>query len=125
MHVNGYHNSLDVPPPVPAITGQPTKKNKKEESTQPLVNAFAGAATAITKVLLNNRPTTPPISTTSTSGIKPVGVSPASKAKLSGEYLQQIRTLQELRESSSAAITEDEFQEQKVLLLNNLKGLHE
>lgn len=121
MHVNGFHDSLDVPPPVPAITGQSAKKKKKEESTQPLASAFAGAATAITKVLLNNRPITPP--TCTSTSIKPVGVSPASKAKLSGQYLQQIHTLQELREN--AAITEEEFQEQKVLLLNNLKGLHE
>ena len=39
---------LDKPPNVPTITGQPIKK-KKEAKYEPLTEALAGAATAITK----------------------------------------------------------------------------
>ena len=54
------HNDLEVPPSVPAITGNFTY-HKKEKS--PIIDALAGAATAITQVLVNNsnqRPVTPP-----------------------------------------------------------------
>ena len=117
MHVNGIHSDLETPPNVPAITGEPTKR-KREEKMQPLSEALAGAATAITKVLMSSqRPPTPP-------SRPPVGtgISPASKANLSGQYLQQLRTLQQLRENE--ALTEHEFQEQKRLLLHNLTGLN-
>ena len=50
------------------------------------------------------------------------GISPFSKANLSGQYLQQLRTLQQLRED--ATLTEEEFQEQKSMLLRNIKGLN-
>ena len=117
MYANGLHNDLENPPNVPAITGEPTKR-KREEKVQPLTEALAGAATAITKALITSqRPSTPPSSVRQSTGI-----SPASKANLSGQYLQQLRTLQQLRENE--ALTEEEFQEQKRLLLHNLTGLN-
>ncbi len=97
MHANGLHDNLDSPPNVPAITGEPTKRKRDE-------------------VLIGSqRPSTPPSSVRQSTGI-----SPASKANLSGQYLQQLRTLQQLRENE--ALTEEEFQEKK-LLLQNLTGL--
>ena len=118
MHANGIHSDLETLPNVPAITGEPVKR-KREEKVQPLTEALAGAATAITKVLMTSqRPPTPPSSRHSTG----TGISPASKANLSGQYLQQLRTLQQLRENE--ALTEEEFQEQKRLLLYNLTGLN-
>ncbi len=44
------------------------------------------------------------------------GISPFSKANLSGQYLQQLR--------EDATLTEEEFQEQKSMLLRNIKGLN-
>ena len=51
MYGNGLHDDLDKPPNIPAITGQPIKK-KKEAKYEPLTEALAGAATAITKILV-------------------------------------------------------------------------
>ncbi len=83
MFVNGLHNDLESPPNVPAITGQPVKR-KRDDHSHNLTEAIAGAATAITKVLAGSqRPTTPPSCSTRPS----TGISPASKASLSGQYL--------------------------------------
>ena len=50
------------------------------------------------------------------------GISPVSKANLSGQYLQQLRTLQQLRENT--VLTDEEFQEQKRFLLENIRGIN-
>ena len=106
MHVNGHHTDLDSPP-------------------QLLTEALTGCAIAVTKVLMKSHgspepppPCTPPSCKKSSSD----KISPASMAKLSGQYLQQLNVLQQLRES--AALTEEEFQEQKILLLNNIKDIN-
>ena len=110
MYVDGIHKDLDIPPNVPAITGQIAKR---KDRSQPLTDALAGAATAIAKLLVKSPPDRPSPRTSD-------GISPASKANVSGQYLQQLRTLQQLREDS--AVTEQEFQEQKIMLLGNIKG---
>ena len=116
MYVNGFHKNLDTPPNVPAITGQhQNAKRIREDKNQPLTEAITGAATAITKVLMKS---TSPKQSPKKSG----GLSPASKANLSGQYLQQLRTLQQLRENN--ALTEEEFQEQKTFLLSNIKTIN-
>ena len=120
MYGNGLHDDLDNPPNVSAITGQPIKK-EKEAKYEPLTEALAGAATAITKVLVAGSQASPTRHTTSDPK-RAVGISPASKANLSGQYLQQLSTLQQLRENS--VLSEDEFSEQKHLLLSNLRGLN-
>jgi len=94
MYVNKLHTDLENPPNVPAITGKPAKHTR--EKTQGLTEALAGAAAAITKVLV--RPSTPP-STGLSRSENLTGISPASKARLSGQYLEQLRTLQQLREN--------------------------
>jgi len=93
MQVNGYH-SLYSPPNVLGITSQPQYKCKKE---QPLTEALTGCATAITKVLMKSQescdpPCTPPSSTHSSAD----RISPADKAKLGGQYLQQLNVLQQI-----------------------------
>jgi len=112
------HNDIDNPPNVPAITGRPVTKRKEKEKDNSFADALTGAATAITKLLVGNQPTTPNKSQTS----KPIGISPASKANLSGQYLQHLSSLQQLQESN--VLTEEEFQEQKRMLLSNLRGLN-
>ena len=104
MYGNGLHDDLDKPPNVPAITGQPIKK--KEAKYEPLTEALAGAATAITKILVagsNGSPTR----NVGSDPKKAVGL--ASKANLSGQYLQQLTTLQQLGENSG--LSEEEFSE--------------
>ena len=121
MQVNGHHNDLDSLPNVRAITGQPQHKRKIE---QPLTEALTGCSTAITNVLMKSQescePPCPPPSSTHSLADR---ISPAGETKLSGQYLQQLNVLQQLRES--AALTEEEFKEQKELILNNIKGIHQ
>lgn len=122
MQVNGHHSDLDSPPNVPAITGHSQTRRKKEP---PLTEALTGCATAITKVLMKSQESCePPVPCTPPSCKKPSsdGISPASKAKLSGQYLQQLNLLQQLRDN--VTLTEQEFQEQKKILLNNIKGIN-
>ena len=120
MQVNGLHNDLENPPNVPAITGQPIKK-KNDRAQQPLTDALAGAATAITKALLGSQSSTP-IKPSHSATSTATEISPASKANLSGQYLHQLGTLQQLRENG--VLSSDEFAEQKKLLLGNLRGLN-
>ncbi len=49
MYVNGIHADLETPPDVPAITGHVVKR---KESNRSLAEALAGAATAVTKMLV-------------------------------------------------------------------------
>ena len=118
MYGNGLHDDFDNPPNVPAITGQPVKKKKRK--SEPLTEALTGAATAITKMLVAGSAS--PIRQAASDPRKATGISPASKANLSGQYLQQLGTLQQLRESG--VLSEDEFSEQKRLLLCNLRGIN-
>ena len=84
-------SDLETPPNVPAITGEPVKRIR-EEKVQPLT----GAATAITNVLMTfQRSPTPPSSSRHSTG---TGISPASKANLSGQCLQQLRENEALTE---------------------------
>ena len=89
--------------------------NGSHSSNKSLTEALAGAATAVTKILAPRSPSKVPHR-------KPDGISPSSKANLSGQYLQQLRTLQQLRDDKT--LTEEEFQEQKFMLLKNIKGLN-
>ena len=100
---------LDNPPNVPAITGRPVTKRKEKDKDNDFADTLTGAATAITKLLVGNQPATPNKTVTN----KPTGISPVSKANLSGQYLQHLSGLQQLRESS--VLTEEEFHEPKRL----------
>ena len=113
MYAKGSHSDLDHPPQVPAITG---RISRQKEGNKSLAEALAGAATAVTKILVPKNPS-------KLLSRKPDGILPASKANLSGQYLQQLRTLQQLRDDKT--LTEGEFQEQKHnMLLGNIKGLN-
>ena len=84
---------------------------------QSVVEVIAGAATAFAKALTPQR-MSPPKKQSSVQ----TSVSPASKAKLSGAYISQLRELQQLRESG--VLDEDEFQEQKRFALDNIRGMN-
>ena len=112
MYANVSHSDLDHPPQVPAITG---RISRQKEGNKSLTETLAGAATAVTKILVPNSPS-------KLLYRKPDGISPASKANLSGQYLQQLCTLQQLRDDKT--LTKEKFQEQNHMLLENIKGLN-
>ena len=114
MMVNKQHDDIDDPPNTPHITGGVIKHARKET----LTDAISGAATAFVKPLAFHRtspqkPPQPCVATTNT------GVSPSSKARLSGQYIEQLKSLQELRESG--VLSEEEFEEQKTFALQNTR----
>ena len=111
-HVNNQWSSLDNEPDIPLLRGGLKTAHKKET----LSKVIAGAATAFAKALTPQR-MSPPKKQSSVQ----TSVSPASKAKLSGAYISQLRELQ-LRESG--VLDEDEFQEQKRFALDDIRGMN-
>ena len=117
--VNGLHLDTDKPPDIPIITGEPTKKRRKLDPKQD--ESFTDVPkTAVTIFAEKFAPNQPAASPTSTSEPR-AGISPASKAKLSSQYLSQLNVLQELRDKG---VLSDEFGEQKRFALNNLRSLN-
>jgi len=119
MMVNKQHDNMDHPPNIPLITGG-VKKHAWKES---LTDAISDAATAFVKALASHRasPQKPPQPCAATNAIN-TGVSPSSKARLSGQYIEQLKSLQELR--VSGVLSEEEFEEQKTFALQNIRGLN-
>ena len=117
--VNKQHNDMDHPPNIPLITGGVKKRAQKES----LTDAISGAATAFVKALASHRasPQKPPQPCAATNAVN-TSVSPSSKVRLSGQYIEQLKFLQELRES--AVLSEEEFEEQKTFALQNICGLN-
>ena len=86
-----------------------------------LTDALSGAATAFVKALASHRtspqkPLLPCAAATNVINTDVINtdVSPCSKARLSGQYIEQLKSLQKLRESG--VLSEEEFEEQKRLL---------
>ena len=69
------------------------------------------------KALASHRASSPCAATNAIN----TGVSPSSKARLSGQYIKQLKSLQELRESG--VLSEEEFKEQKTFALRNIHGV--
>ena len=120
MMVNKQHDDMHHPPNIPLITGGVKKTCPKGRS---LTDTISGAATAFVKALASHRasPQKPPQPCAATNAIN-TGVSPSSKARLSGQYIEQLKSLQELRESG--VLSEKEFEEQKTFALQNIRGLN-
>ena len=116
MYVNNQWKSLDEEPDIPLLRGGLKKVPKKESFSE----AITGAAITLVKTL--SAQNTPSSSTHTPCQPLPSGVSPASKAKLSSTYISQLRKLQELRENG--VLSEEEFQEQKMFALNNIRGMN-
>ena len=110
--------SLDDPPNHPAFKAV---RDKKPNQVQALTTAVTEMARAMTSggssapVSAVNTGTLPTTTTTT------AGISPGKIAILRSNYLQQIRDLHSLFENG--AITECEFQEQKLAILEHLKKL--
>ena len=75
------------------------------------------------KALASHRasPQKPPQPCAATNAVN-TSVSPSSKVRLSGQYIEQLKFLQELRES--AVLSEEEFEEQKTFAVQNICGLN-
>ena len=116
MMINKQHDEMDHPPNIPLITGGVNKHARKES----LTDAISGAATAFVKALASHRASLqkPPQPCAATNAIN-TGVSLSSKARLSGQYIEQLKSLQE-----SGVLSEEEFEEQKTFALQNIRGLN-
>ena len=115
-----YIRSLDDPPDHPVFKAGGAKKPNQVQVLTTAVTEMARAVTA------PGSGTSPSSGTTATfpSQTGPVaagGISPWKIANLRSSYLQQIRDLHSLYENG--AITECEFQEQKLPILDHLKKL--
>lgn len=112
----GHHESLDDPPQIPAITGVTPKRKPKES----LAEAITGAASSLVSVFHGKSPATvspgqPPALDTR------VGHSPSKISDLRRNYLKELRELQQLFEDN--ILTEEEFAEQKSIVLNAMRKL--
>ena len=64
----------------------------------------------------------PPLPCAAATNVINTDVSPCSKARLSGQYIEQLKSLQELKESG--VLSEEEFEEQKTFALQNIRCLN-
>lgn len=128
MIANKIHDSVDEPPNIPIITGETPGAKRKKTDSSAISDALIGAATAVSKYLSDGRPELQNQSTPSkSSGARDsprtaLGISPASKAKLTDQYLSQLQRLQGLLDNS--VLTPEEFAEQKSYTLTNLRTLN-
>lgn len=104
---------MDDPPRIPAFA--PTQKQKGSSQIAQLTTALTQIAGAMTPTSQSSLSVSANTSATVTS------ISPAKMANLRSNYLQQMRDLHCLRESG--AISEAEFKEQKIPILQQLKKL--
>lgn len=114
MIVNKQWKSYDDPPDVPLITGGARKFPRKETFSEAITGAALAFANAIS-----------PQSSKQTQAAKTSvqsGVSPMSKARLSSEYITQLKSLQELRDCG--VLSAEEFIEQKTFILDNIRSIN-
>ena len=132
--ISGNHDSTEEPPDLPVITGVGVKKQKKQTLSEALVEAattFAGAvrgpdirqtggSNATVTVLSGSTAAQTPTKVVSESE-RSVGLSPGRVTELRSKKLQELRDLQCLLDQG--ILTEEEFAEQKVLILASLRKL--
>ena len=92
MILNKQHDDMEQPPNVPIITGGIKRPAKKET----LSDALSSVATALTKTMSPQQVSNTSQPTTPKSQLKAcsTGVSPASKASISAQYISQLKSLQ-------------------------------
>ena len=117
MIARGHNKSLDDPPNIPLITGKGTanKPARRDELSDVLVTTMKAASQYFSSEKTCG-------TSTENSPRTAAGISPSSKAKISGIYLSQLKSLQELRAS---AVLLEEFEEQKKYALMSIRGLNE
>lgn len=114
------YRSLDDPPRVPVFTGG---REKRPNQVQMLTTAVSEMARAMSNspVPLNSPAGIPQTQMIAEATRAPTGISPGKVANLRTNYLQQMRDLHALYENG--ALSEIEFKEQKMPILQQLKKL--
>ena len=123
MVAAGHHSSLTTPPNIPAINGLIPKRRKQES----LAEAVAGIVSSMRNPDHNinqsatcaNVVITSPSSTSKSCPI--MGHSPSKISDLRMRYIKELRELQELLERN--VLTQDEFLEQKSIILDAMRKL--
>ena len=132
--ISGNHDSTEEPPDLPAITGIGPKKQKKQSLGGALVEAartFVGANLG-PDIMLTGGPNASVVLSGSTAvqtptkvvvneSEKSIGLSPGRVTELRSKKLQELRDLQCLLDQR--ILTEEEFAEQKALVLASLRKL--
>lgn len=125
IHCSTY-DSRETPPPVPIFQGTQPKKARRESLTE----VFVDAASAFSRALKSpdrSAMTSPDRSATkspdrSTTKVSPgVGISPGKSVELRSKHFEQLRHLQQLYEDK--ILSENDFLEQKQLILDSLRKL--
>lgn len=114
---SGRHESYEVPPQIPLITGGPSTNKPKREN---LTDAFAQAASAIVKVL-HDKPLSAKTSPAKSSNFSD-GLSPMKAANLRRGCLEDLKKLKDLLEDG--VLTESEFNLEKQQILRTLKNIN-
>lgn len=112
MIKNSQWDRMDDPSPIKMITSGKTAKKDKDS----VADIVAGAAVAVVQAL-KNPSSSPPRS----SAFPQDGICPGKKVNLRQQYLQQLKMIQNLRDDG--ILTLDEFQNEKDIIIDNLKRL--
>lgn len=131
MISTGIHSSKETPPQVPMITGiTPKRKKRVDEERKPLQESIVSTAAAVVKAVnsgstLIQSPTIhqtvhDPSTPKRKLGIQ-LGVSPGKAADIRSKSFGQLNVLKQLYDDN--VLTPDEFEEQKSVILSNLKKL--
>lgn len=120
MIVHGNHVSKEIPPQVPLLQGIPQKKAKSNPFEETMMNT----ATAVMKAISNNHDQGVIRSTQIQNIAEPIGtgISPGKAVDIRGRSLQQLATLKQLY--VDGVLSQDEFDEQKDIILSGLKKLN-
>ena len=132
MIVAGNHDSTDTPPLIPAITWIQPKREKKSSLSDVIAGAAVTFANAVKSpdiqqrnkqsIVISSDAMSSPVKPNSSLSVTPTtGISPAKVTELRMKKLRELRELQELLEQN--ILTQQEFMEQKKLVLDSLRKL--
>ena len=125
--ISGNHDSKDEPPNLPAITGLGPKRPKKQSFGDALAEAASSFASAIRapEIRQSGGPNAVVLSggnpTKVSESERPVCLYPGRVTELRSKKLQELKELQYLLEHN--ILTNEEFAEQKALVLASLRKL--
>ena len=115
---SGHHESYDLPPQIPLITGSPTPSQPKKKS---FAEVLSGAASTIAKAI--NPPSTivSPARSTTNQGNVVNNISPMKTTAIRRSCLEDLKKLKDLNED--CVLTDEEFDGEKHQILVTLKNL--
>ena len=129
MIAAGNHDSIDNPPLIPPITGIQSKREKKSSLSDVIASAAVTFASAVRSpdvqqsnkqsVVISPDVMSSPVKRTPSHSLTPTtGISPGKVTELRMKKLRELKELQELLEQN--ILTQQEFMEQKQLVLDSL-----